>query len=119
MSKRLAPILERLARGETIENHKEGGNSMTPLIHNKEPFTLSPVDTSLLEVGDIVLAKVSGRFYTHKVTALKEDQVQIGNNKGNINGWTPRDKVFGIVSAVNGVARSSAAAKIKKADSKD
>ena len=113
MSARLKPILEKLALGETINSYKESGNSMVPLIHHQEPVTLSPVDTSKLEIGDIVLAKVHGRFYTHKVTALRPDQVQIGNNKGHINGWTSRSHVYAIISAVNGVVRASSLTKIK------
>lgn len=113
MSKRLQPILDRLAKGETITGYKESGNSMTPLIAHREPIDLSPVDVTKLEVDDIVLAKVAGRFYTHKIYAIKEGRVQIGNNHGHINGWTPLEKVYAIVSAVNGVARASAKAKIK------
>lgn len=113
MSKRLQPILDRLANGETIVGYKESGNSMTPLISHREPINLSPVNTSKLEVGDIVLAKVSGRFYTHIIYAIKEGRVQIGNNHGHINGWTPLEKVYAIVSAVDGVARSGTADKIK------
>ena len=114
MSKRLQPILEKLANGETIVGYKESGNSMVPLIHHREPVTLSPVDVDKLETGDIVLAKVSGRFYTHKVTAVAEDRVQIGNNKGHINGWTSKHQVYAIISAVNGVEIKSAQDKIKK-----
>lgn len=114
MSLRLQPILETLANNKTVENYKESGNSMVPLIHHQEPVTLSPVDTSKLEIGDIVLAKVSGRFFLHKISAVKDNQVQISNNKGYVNGWTTRDKVYGIVSAVNGVKRPSATEKIKQ-----
>lgn len=116
MSKRLQPILDRLAKGETIYGYCESGNSMTPLISHREPVDLSPVDTSKLEVDDIVLAKVAGRFYMHKITAIKDGRVQIGNNHGHINGTTSLNKVYAIVSAINGVARSSATKKIKVTD---
>lgn len=93
-------MIEKLRKGDKIENYKEGGNSMTPLIKHREPVTVEPVDTSKLEKGDIVFVKVKGNIYTHKVTALGEDKVQIGNNHGKINGWTKLDNVFGIVTKV-------------------
>ncbi|MFA6603377.1 MAG: hypothetical protein WCT10_00880 [Patescibacteria group bacterium] len=111
-----ALILERLARGETIENHREPGNSMAPLIRHREPVTLAPVDASKLERGDIVLAKVRGRFFTHKVSAVQGDKVQIANNHGRVNGWTSRRQVYAIVTAVNGVPRLRAAEKVLHKD---
>jgi hypothetical protein len=29
------------------------------------------------------------------ITALEKDRVQIGNNHGRVNGWTPKANVFG------------------------
>ena len=116
MSKRLAPILERLARGETVEGYKEPGNSMVPIIHHREPVTLAPVDTSKLKKGDVVLAKVGGRFYTHKVVAVQGDRVQIGNNHGHVNGWTSRDQVYAIVTEVNGRVIRRALDKVKQSE---
>lgn len=113
MSQKYEIIIRRIQEGETIEL-KEGGNSMTPIIGHREPVTLSPVDTDKLEVGDVVLARVSGHYYTHLVTALQGDRVQISNNHKHVNGWIHRSKVYAIVSAVNGTPRTSAAKKIKK-----
>ena len=116
MTKRHREIIERLAKGETIENYKEGGNSMVPIIHSKEPVTIAPVDSSKLEKGDAVFCKVHGRMYMHLVTALKEDEVQIGNNHGHINGWTKRENVYGIVISVDGKPRGGAEKKVRKLD---
>lgn len=113
VSIRLKPILDRLARGEQVE-HCESGNSMKPIIKHRQPVTLSPVDTSKIEKDDIVLAKVSGRYYLHKVNAIEGDQVQIANNHGRINGWTNRSHVYAIVSAIDGKPRPSAQGKIKE-----
>ena len=114
MSKRLEPLLERLRNGETVENYKESGNSMAPIIRHREPVTLSPVRPKLLEAGDIVLAKVRGNFYTHLVGAVRGNEVQIKNNRGRVNGWTPLSQVVAIISAINSVPRRSALSKIKK-----
>lgn len=104
--------IERLQRGETVENYREGGNSMVPLIYSRQPVTLEPVDTSKLEKGDIVLVKVRGKIYTHKVIGTRKGEVQIGNNHGHVNGWTKLSNVYGIVTEVDGVARGGARMKV-------
>ncbi|MFD9241544.1 hypothetical protein ACFV0D_06310 [Streptomyces sp. NPDC059556] len=40
-------------------------------------------------------------------------RVQIGNNRGRVNGWTSHARVFGICVAVDGVTRSGAADKAR------
>lgn len=47
-----------------------------------------------LKKGQIVLARVSGRLYLHLISALEGERVQISNNKGHVNGWTPRSQVL-------------------------
>ena len=80
--------LEKLINGETfITNEK--GNSMVPLIKSGQDHKLEPCTIDDIEVNDIVYCKVNGRFYTHLVKAKDPKKgVLIGNNKGNINGWT-------------------------------
>ncbi len=91
--------LERLQNGEAIVT-SEVGNSMVPLIYSGQKHELSPVlDWEDIEVGDIVYCKVSGRFFTHLVKAKNKDRgLQIGNNRGYINGWTKQ--VYGKVTKV-------------------
>ena len=114
MNAKLTDVVSRLERGETVLEYKESGNSMVPLIHHQEPVTLSPVDREKLEKGDMVLVKVRGRWYIHKVLSVRGDQVQIGNNRGGVNGWTPRMHVYGIVTAVNGRPVGGTSVKIRR-----
>lgn len=87
--------IEKLLAGETIIS-KEPGNSMLPLIKSKQPVKLAPAKWEDVKVGDIVFCKVHGRCFTHLVKAKNDAQgVQIGNNKGHINGWTKQ--VYGKV----------------------
>jgi hypothetical protein len=80
--------LEKLQNGETITT-KEKGNSILPLIASGQEHVLQPCTWEDCIVGDIVYCKVHGKFYTHLVKAKDDQQgCQIGNNKGNINGWT-------------------------------
>lgn len=70
---------------------------MSGKIESGQLVTVEPVmaDTKL-EVGDVVLCRVAGSSYLHFIKATRPDgSFQIGNNKGHINGWTPRSKVYG------------------------
>lgn len=90
--------LEKLQNGETFVT-SEKGNSMFPLIKSGQDHKLAPTKLEDVEVGDIVYCKVSGRYYTHLVKAKDPLKgCQIGNNKGNINGWTKQ--IFGKVIEV-------------------
>ena len=81
----LKQIVERVAGGETV-SFRPTGNSMIPLIRSRDEVVVSPVDPTLVEVGDIVLTKVTGNVYIHLVKAVEpaKRRVQIGNNRGGI-----------------------------------
>ena len=87
--------LERLQKGETFTT-SEKGNSMSPLIKSGQEHILAPITLDNCKVGDIVYCKVKGNFYTHLVKAKDQNKgLLIGNNRGNINGWTKQ--VYGKV----------------------
>jgi hypothetical protein len=92
------------------------GSSMVPLIRSRQLVTVAPVDVVRLEVGDIVLAKVAGTIYLHLVTAIAGERVQIGNNRGRINGWTGKQRVFGLCVEVDGVPRRNTDHKLLRHD---
>ena len=82
------------------------GNSMVPLIKSGELVTVLPLskdDYENLKKDDVVLCKVEGRIYLHKITAIKgthpNRSFQISNNKGRVNGWTRN--IVGLVTDVN------------------
>jgi len=90
--------IERLSKGEIIIT-SEPGNSMVPIIHHRQKHKLAPVSYEQVEIGDVVYCKVAGRMYTHLVKAKDPNKgLQIGNNKGFINGWTKT--VYGKLIAV-------------------
>lgn len=111
----LEALADRIGRGETVDFRPTGG-SMAPLIHSRDRVRVAPADPALVEVGDIVLARVSGAVYLHLVSAVAAPRrrVQISNNQGHVNGWTGHDRVFGICLAVDGVPRPGAAAKVRR-----
>ena len=102
--KRVGPVLmgkdawiARLQAGETV-SFREGGNSMAPRIKSREKCTYSPVKSiEDIKIGDAVFCRVGGSHFTHLVTAIKGDQVQISNNHGHVNGWTKIQNVYGKV----------------------
>lgn len=92
---------ELLQKGEIIEKYKEGGNSMSPIIKSNQPVRLEPVtEETVLSVGDIVLCKVKGKYFTHKITKKSEDKYLISNNKGHDNGWIKIKHIYGIVTEI-------------------
>ena len=107
----------KLSQGKIVL-FKALGGSMEPLIHSGATVTVSPVKrfkntgdqplpigrpfqmcgkgSMYLEVGDIVLCKVNGNYYLHKIVAITSDyRYQIGNNKGRINGYA--SAIYGMV----------------------
>lgn len=96
-------IVERLGRGEAVDV-RPTGNSMTPIVRSRQVVRIVPVDPATVDRGDVVLAKVGGRYFLHLVSAIQGERVQISNNHGHVNGWTNRDRVYGIVDTVDGMA---------------
>ncbi|WP_344498092.1 hypothetical protein [Dactylosporangium maewongense] len=105
-------VAARVAGGATVQ-FRPSGSSMVPLVRSRQLVTVNPVDPALVEVGDIVLAKVAGTVYLHLVSAVDATgrRVQISNNRGRVNGWTGHAKVYGICVSVDGVPRPRTAGK--------
>ncbi len=91
--------IARLAQGETVQ-FRPRGQSMAGKIASGQLCTVAPLGEHVLEIGDIVLCRVSGSQYLHLVKALQGERVQIGNNRGGINGWITRRQIFGRLIAL-------------------
>lgn len=91
--------IAKLQAGETI-SFRPRGNSMVPLIKSGDKCTVVPYTGQDLKKSDIVLCKVKGVQFLHLVTAVKGDQIQISNNHGHVNGWTPVKNIYGILTNV-------------------
>ena len=82
------------------------GSSMEGKISSGQLVTVTPCvgDHLQLRVGDIVLCVVEGNQYLHLISEIKSvkggNLYQISNNKGRINGWIPRSKIYGKCIAV-------------------
>lgn len=82
-----------LQAGRTVV-FRPHGNSMQGRVESGQLCTVAPLEEPPVP-GDVVLCKVNGAQYLHLVKAVQGDRVQIGNNKGHINGWTSRKQVYG------------------------
>jgi phage repressor protein C with HTH and peptisase S24 domain len=91
--------IAELKEGRTVV-FRPRGNSMVPLVESGQLCTVDPIGDRILEKNDIVLCRVNGAQYLHKVTAVRPGQVQISNNRGRINGWCSLASVYGILSKV-------------------
>lgn len=97
--------IETLKKGQTA-TFRPKGNSMTPLINSGDMVTVAPISESATHrlplVHDIVLCKVNGRHYLHRVAGMKSNGMyKISNNHGHVNGWTNLKNIYGIVTSVS------------------
>ena len=76
------------------------GNSMVGKIESGQLCTVEPLGDHVLRTGDIVLCRVKGAQYLHLVKAIQGERLQIGNNRGGINGWITRRQIFGRLIAL-------------------
>lgn len=94
------PHIAKLEAGETV-SFRPRGHSMTGIISSGQLVTVAPLKADAeIAKGDVVLCKVRGAQYLHLVKAVRGDEFQIGNNRGGINGWTPRKNLYGRLVAL-------------------
>jgi hypothetical protein len=86
--------IDKLKKGETIQLRPRG-NSMAGKIDSGQLCTVVPISADEVAVGDIVLCKVNGNQYLHLVKARQGQRLQIGNNRGRINGWVGPNGIYG------------------------
>ncbi|HLJ87905.1 MAG TPA: S24/S26 family peptidase [Candidatus Angelobacter sp.] len=91
--------IEQLMQGNQVQ-FRPRGDSMSGKVESGQLVTVEPVLHRDIKVGSIVLCKVNGAQYLHLVKAISGDRIQIGNNRGRINGWTNRRNIFGLVTKI-------------------
>jgi hypothetical protein len=93
----LGAVATQVRRGQPA-TFRASGQSMTTRVRNGEVVTVTPFPKDTLpKLDQIVLARVSGRWYLHLVTGVRKGQVQISNNHGHVNGWTSVSNVVGFL----------------------
>lgn len=86
--------MSRLRAGETI-TCRPRGHSMTGRVNDGDTCVIAPVVVADVAVGDVVLCRVNGQQYLHLVVAKNGERLQIGNNRGRINGWIGANGLYG------------------------
>ena len=77
-------------------------NSMVPLIHSRHELIISQVDPTRVEVGDNFSRTWPENLLVSSRPLSLSTRVQIGNNRGSIDGWIGFDRVYGIAVSVAG-----------------
>jgi len=79
---------------------------MSGLVSDGALVVVSPCSVDKLEPGDVVLVRVAGNVYHHKILKVGADgRYQIGNNRGGVNGWARPEAVAGLCTSVDGTPR--------------
>lgn len=91
--------IQLLSEGYTVQ-FRPRGFSMTGKVDNGMLVTVSPILDQELSVGDVVLCVVKGNQYLHLIKAIRGKEYQIGNNRGGINGWINKKKIYGVLTKV-------------------
>ena len=87
--------IEALKRSQTVQ-FRPRGNSMVGRIRSGQLCTVEPLAAdAALAVGDIVLCEVGRAQYLHLIQAVDGVRFLIGNNRGGVNGWVRREKLYG------------------------
>jgi hypothetical protein len=89
---------------------------MEPVIPTGSRLRIEPIDRELIELGDIVLARVGDETMLHLVKAIDRDgrRVEISGTRGPANGWTPFERVYGICTGIGEKSLPSAMARAKR-----
>lgn len=62
------------------------------------PLSIPVIKETRLKKNDIVFCKVKGKYYLHKISAIKNGvSYQISNNHGHVNGTIGRNNIYGVV----------------------
>lgn len=94
---------------QTVEKLKSGktclvqgfGQSMTPILKSGQVCKVEPAtEDMILKKNDIVLCKVNGHVYLHKITAINGNRYQISNNHKHVNGWVGKSNIYGKVTEI-------------------
>jgi hypothetical protein len=105
---------QRVIGGNIVE-FRPTGTVMAPLVSHRQLVTVAPVDTSLVEVGDIVLVGGIGQVVRLRLVSGVDERrfrrVEISNNQGHVLGWVDASYVYGICTADDGVPRPGSAEK--------
>lgn len=87
--------LSQLKENEVCKIRPIGG-SMRGRIESGQLVTIRKFNDEL-KVDDIVFLRWKNNYLIHIVSKIDEDNIEISNNLGKINGWAKKSDILGIV----------------------
>lgn len=80
----------------------EGKENAITALKSGQPVICSPViKETELKKNDIVLCKVKGKYYLHKISSIKNGVgYQISNNHEHVNETISRNNIYGLVTKI-------------------
>jgi SOS-response transcriptional repressor LexA len=105
------PYIAKLKQDGKVQL-KVYGTAMIPLLAPGDQVILRIITNNEVYPGDIVLCRVNGRDYLHKIASVRLDRYQIADNKDFIKGWVTLSGIFG--KCVKIIKREPAPAKPKQ-----
>jgi len=93
-------VLNELALGKSVQLIGKG-NSMDPLIKDKEAVMIEPYTNQQLEKGMVVFVRINhNRFLTHQIVDIVDSNYIIGNISKKIDGPVTKDAIYGIITKI-------------------
>jgi len=86
-------------KAEGICQIRPHGGSMRGRIESGQLVTIVQATGEEVVIDDVVFIKWKNNYLLHLVLDIQEE-IQIGNNVGKINGWIPKQAVIGKVIKV-------------------
>lgn len=93
-----------LQQGKQVTCYPKG-NSMRGIIASGQACKLTPVSSTSIKKGDVVLCRVATSQYLHVVGAVRNNkEYRIENSSGRVNGWVGINAIYGKLIEIDGKA---------------
>jgi hypothetical protein len=94
----MASVANRLADSAAEDWFIAMGTSMGPAVRAVQRVHLRPVRATETLLDEVVLVRVDGRWWLHRVVEERSSRVLVAGDNGMVNGWTPRSEVAGVLT---------------------
>ncbi|SNS77488.1 hypothetical protein SAMN04488107_3735 [Geodermatophilus saharensis] len=93
----MAAVARCLRAGAAVDWFTAIGTSMRPAVGAVQRVRLRPPAPGEGLLRQVVLARVGGRWWLHRVVDEADGRVLIAGDNGMVNGWTDRADVAGVL----------------------
>ncbi|WP_448641786.1 hypothetical protein [Geodermatophilus sp. URMC 63] len=93
----MAAVARRLRAGAAEDWFTAIGTSMRPAVRAVQRVRLRPPEAAEQLAGQVVLVRVGGRWWLHRVVDEADGRALVAADNGMVNGWTDRAEVAGVL----------------------